>query len=79
MLANALTRRRYVVMKFEEHKDEDWAKKVWEDRKKQKSNRLVKFSNAAGKSIGKVKVCTRNYCRVIENQFLIHISGIIQC
>lgn len=51
-------RRAYVVMKYEEHKDEEWAKKPWEERKKQlQPKKLVKFSNAADMGIKKVKVC----------------------
>ena len=48
------------MMKYEEHKEEDWAKKPWEERVRQpKPKKLVKFTNAADMSIMKIKVSRR--------------------
>lgn len=49
-------------MKHEEHKDEEWAKRPWEERMKpQRPKKLVKFSNSADRGVMKVKVCDASY------------------
>jgi hypothetical protein len=49
-------------MKHEEHKDEEWAKRPWEERMKpQRPKKLVKFSNSADRGVMKVKVRDANY------------------
>lgn len=55
---SACYRKDYVLMKHEEHKDEEWAKRPWEERMKpQRPKKLVKFSNSADRGVMKVKVC----------------------